>query len=170
MTPDPRMVKLVKAVRNELPDWEPPTLPNGDAHALLDRLAVERLRELLTFAPSWPASVREQVTDAIEVMIRALENDGDRLAAARSVAQARKEAAWSAQPYEWRTAFAAEAAALSAAWTAHVGAWASLSVARAAQAAAQAAAWATDAAWSEALTAAWQREADRITAAVEEQS
>lgn len=61
----------------------------GDS--LRDRLAVRRLREVVLplapkLAPTWPDDVRDRVVAAVESVINALENDGDREAARRMAA------------------------------------------------------------------------------------
>lgn len=142
---DQRLTDLVIQVNDSLPvgpgldAWAREVallMPDGPQGALLDRLTVERLRDVLTLAPSWPDVVREQVVAAVEGVIDAIENDGDREAA--------RSAAWSAAGSAWSAARSARSAG-SAAWSA--------------------AEWsARSAAWS----AAWQREADRILAALRE--
>ena len=157
MTPDPRLVALVKCVRCEVPDWTPPPLPDGDASAALDRIAVDRLRGVMTFAPVWPDEYRDQVVAAIEGANAATEGGGDRQAArhdALAWLDGWRDAAWDAADAA-RSAYAAR----SAAWSA-----AALNAAAAAADAAADAARAVDA--DAARSAAWQREANRIAAAL----
>ena len=158
MTPDPQLLALVDVVRQKLPDWTPPVLPNGDASALLDRLAAARLRDVLTFASSWPDGVRQQTVDAIERVIRALETGNDRHTAYAAACSA--AARLVAPPDE---AASAVRAALGAGWSEH-------SAAVSAHRVAWSAAYSAPYAFSATLGAAWQREADRITTAIEEQS
>ena len=169
MTPDPRLVELVDAVQRELPDWTPPALPATTA--LLDRLAVERLRGVLKLAPSWPVNLRDQTYDAIVGVIHAIENDGDREAALEAAREAAREAAWSvceaAWSSEWAALAASHAAAGKAAWSADEAAYASSLAARSER---LFLVELTEQDAGAAYSAAWQREADRIAAAIQEQS
>lgn len=80
-----------------------------DASALIDRLAVRRLREsVLPLAPQWPEPVRDQVVSAIDQTIAAIEHGGDRSA------EEAAEAAW---------AESESAACAATAWAARSAAW-----------------------------------------------
>ena len=165
MTPDRRLVELIDTVQHELPDWTPPALPHGDATALLDRLTVARLLDVLTFTSSWPDGVREQTIGAIWQVILAIENDGDRVAA-RATAWSAAYAAYAA--WSGDAAVSAELAA-NAAWSVHA-AWSAHNAAWSAHNAAWSVAYSAASDCDSALGAAWQREADRITTAIKEQS
>jgi hypothetical protein len=118
----------------------------GDFKGLADRLAIARLKEeCLPLSGQWLESERTKVVAAIEQTIAALEGKGDRAAAAAESAAAAAAAA--------RSARSARSAAARSAWSA---------------AAAARSAWSAAARSARsAAAAAYEREADRLIAALE---
>ena len=115
--------------------------------AFKDQLAIARLHAVLEGREAWPDSVRQQVVDAIEGVIRALEGDGDRGSAELAAESAARSGAGVAESGAWSAAWSAWSAAGSGVWSA---VWSAAWSARSAE-------------WSAARSA----EADRLISALE---
>jgi hypothetical protein len=131
---DKRLAKLAQTINDGIEDDErrtekmrrlvPLVIDTADREeevkALLDRLAVRRLREtVLPLADTWPESIREEVVSAIEGVCDALEGGGDlgsAESAAGSAAWFAESAAWSAESAAWSAAESAAESARSAAY------------------------------------------------------